>query len=113
LTKREREILRFLLGGQFPGVEALRRQAEVALVSHRLDCCATVEFEVDTTRAERAFVAGEPVAVEARSKDEEKPYELLLFVYDGWLSSVELLHHAEEIGPSEFPAPDLFHEPTR
>ena len=52
LTARERDALGYLLAADFPGVEALRRQATVATVTDGCACgCATIDLSVDSNLA--------------------------------------------------------------
>jgi hypothetical protein len=111
LTPNERETLDFLLGADFPGVEALRGQAgAAAVVVERWACCPSVSLEVDRASAQRADVEAN-VPVEARSVGFERGYQLLLHVADGWLSELELVHYDEGRGPEEFPPPHQFEPP--
>jgi hypothetical protein len=111
LRPDESAALSYLLAADFPGAEDLRRQAEVVSVVGDLgDCCPTIEFRVDADAAPQATVA-EPVPVEARSR-RGPARELLLFVRDGWLTSLELVHYEEEPGPERFPDPAEFGPPT-
>jgi hypothetical protein len=116
LTAREREILDFLLSIEFRGVEELRRQVGVAEVTARMDCCPTIELEVRRQKAPRSSF-DDYLAVEAETKDfgladAESCFELLLFVRDGWLSSVELVHYGDDVsGLAEFPPPETFERP--
>jgi hypothetical protein len=108
LTSRERAILDFLLTAEFEGRGALRAQVDHACVTGRCPCgCATVDLTIDRTVAPPAQVAERMVA-EAMSRDDE--YGLLLFVDDGYLSSVEIYGNAAE-PPPEFPPPSAFLAP--
>ena len=108
LTSPERAILDFLLTAEFQGRAALRAQADHARVTGRCSCgCATVDLTVDRTAAPPAQVSKSMVA-EAMSSDGE--YGLLLFVDDGYLSSVEIYGNVAE-PPPEFPPPSAFVEP--
>jgi hypothetical protein len=106
-------VLSFLLQPEFPGVEALRRQAATARVMRRCECgCATVELATDAG-VPAAEGVGEPNAVEARGRardDGRPPPELILFVRDGRLSSVEIVSYDEPVF-DVFPAPEEFEEP--
>ena len=108
LTSPERAILDFLLTAEFQGRAALRAQADHARVTGRCSCgCATVDLTVDRTAAPPAQVSERMVA-EAMSSNGE--YGLLLFVVDGYLSSVEIYGNAAQ-PPPEFPPPSAFAEP--
>lgn len=113
LTEREREILAFLLSLQFSGVHELREQAAVALVSEETDCCPTVELMVDETRAARSSAHSWSPLVEAssaRTREPDGAFTLLLFLRDGWLWCLELVHY--DGAPSEFPPPEDFGPPV-
>jgi hypothetical protein len=113
LTEREREILTFLLGADFPGVEKLRAQANTARVIGACDCgCATVYLEVDpslptadeVTQTNAVDATGLPRAGSAPLPD------LILFVKDGRLSSVEIIWYGEA-PVRDFPPPSEFGAP--
>jgi hypothetical protein len=113
LSKREKDALDFLLASDFPGVEALREQAEVASVVGRCPCgCATIELAIDAAQASPAS-SHEPIPVEARTRDKSEggPLELLLFVRKGWLEGLEIVFYGNDI-PTEFPAPKAFEAPV-
>jgi hypothetical protein len=108
LTSPERAILDFLLTAEFQGRAALRAQVDHARASGRCPCgCATVDLAVDRTAAPPAQVSERMVA-DAMSRDGE--YGLLLFVDDGYLSSVEIYGNVAD-PPPEFPPPSEFLEP--
>ena len=111
LTADEAAALDFLVGADFPGAEELRQQAAVAqVVGDWGDCCPSIFLAVDQRRAPRANVR-EPIPVEAESKRGYPARELLLFVEDGWLKSLELVHYEEQPGPRTFPDPSDFSPP--
>ena len=111
LSDVERAVLDFLLGVDFPGASELRIQARHVVVTARCECgCPTFELAVDQPLAVRANVA-EPIPVEARSSSDDHLNELLLFVKDGWLASVELVHYSTE-PPSTFPPLGGFDAPV-
>jgi len=111
LTAEERDALNFLLSADFPGVEELREQAKVVSVVGRRCGCASVDFSVDTEVAQRTK-SYEPVPVEAHSRDVGPggPFQLLLFVREGWLAGLEIVYFANEL-PVEFPPLDAFEPP--
>jgi hypothetical protein len=104
-------------------VEPLRTQARDVLVVGECACgCATIDLRVGPTRAEPAVGFERRPAIEARttvpaSDDPERGYELLLFLDNGWLSSMEIVYYGETI-PTEFPpagawdAPFILGEPS-
>jgi len=100
LTSNEAETLAFLLAQSFPGVEALRAQAGTAYVVRKCDCgCATIDLEVDAATPPATEV-GEPVAVEAHGlprSDGRPPPDLILFVRDGRLASLEIVSYSEDV----------------
>jgi hypothetical protein len=104
----ERAILDFLLSIEFPGRDALSKQAGHARVVGRCHCgCATVNLAVDRDSVGPAQVVGRtPVDAMAR----EEGWGLILFVDDGYLSSLEIYSAAEE-PPSMFPSPSVFNPP--
>jgi hypothetical protein len=69
-------------------------------------------LDVDRSRSPKAK-ANEPVAVEARSAPGYPARELLLFVREGWLTELEIVHYEEEPGPQTFPSPNRSSLPSR
>jgi hypothetical protein len=113
LSEREAATLRYLLSVSDPRVDALRGQADVASVVDKCECgCATVALEVDCGAATASALAEGRPAIEARTRPEEAepPVELLLFLKEGWLSSLEIAWYDENL-PSEFPPLDAFAPP--
>jgi hypothetical protein len=114
LTPREREILNFLLSVEMPGVEELRLQAGTAMAEGPLEsCCPSISLFVDRERAPQSPIRSSP-AVDALSKERapaDRVFDLLLFVDDGWLQEIELVHYTESSGLDEFPPPLAFDEP--
>jgi hypothetical protein len=106
LTERERDVLDYLLSIEFPGAPEVRAQAATAQVRERLG--PTVMFDVDANLPD-AHVP-HVVPVECRTRD-ERPWDVLLFVKDGRLDSVELVTY--DVGEArELPSPDELQEPT-
>jgi hypothetical protein len=94
-------------------VEALRRQATVAVVTDGCACgCATIDLFVDSNLAPPA-VTTEPIPVEAHTREEygSETFSLLLFVRQGWVVLLEIVYYEEQI-PAEFPPPTAFEQPT-
>lgn len=113
LTTRERDALDYLLAVEFPGVEALRKQATAAVVTDGCACgCATIDLSVDPTSAPHA-VTTEPIPVEAHTREDNggETFSLLLFVREGWLALLEIVYYGDHI-PPEFPPPTAFAPPT-
>jgi hypothetical protein len=109
LSEREAETLAYLLSEDFEGVEELRIQAAAASVIGRCACgCATITLSVDRRAAPEAPSSIPYPAVEARTHwgEPEPPVEefiqVLLFVRDGWLESLELLYY-DQPPPRELP----------
>lgn len=112
LTKREREILDYLLTPEISGVEELRRQVDVAVARPWVEGSASIDLAVDQNRAPRSSVVVSP-ALEAQSKDRDDPnrlFDLLLWVDDGWLSGIELVEYGDK-EPEVFPPPSDFDAP--
>jgi hypothetical protein len=115
-TQREQEIVELLLSVELPGIEALRAQLAYARVA-RWDCgCASFDVIVDRERAPRSSVTTSP-AVEAASRERDDPanaFDLLLWVEDGWLASVELVDYVDNHGaesPAVIPPRDAWKAP--
>ena len=112
LSEREREVLDFMLGVDDPRLEPLRRQASTATVSGHCGCgCPTIGLTVDRTQARPAHGLGH-AAVDARRRGAygAPDYcELILFVRDGLLSSLELVCYERPI--PEFPSKEDFEAP--
>lgn len=83
------------------------------MVTGRCPCgCATINIAVDPDRAFPAMDLCSPVT-ETKTRapfDADRFCELILFIRDGWLSSLELVWYGS--GPvSDFPPSDDFDEP--
>jgi hypothetical protein len=110
MTDAERAVLEFLLGVEFPDVEALRDQARHAQVTGLCPCgCPTFSLSVDQSLAPQAQTAGQIVSADLVDADE--PFGLLLFTGYGWLEAVELVWFGEA-PPSTFPELSLFDPPV-
>jgi hypothetical protein len=116
LTTRERKVLELLLSVDQPGLVELRVQARFVEAA-RWNCgCASFDLKVDHERAPRSTVTA-GAAVETTTREQADPngtFDLLLWVDDGWLASVEIVdyvdHHGEE-SPDEIPPPGTSNEP--
>ena len=109
LSRREQEILLFLVAVDAPGVAELRQQAEVALVDRNWDNGPSIDILVDRARAQPSPIRRSP-AIEAVSNERdvrEKVFELLLFLEGGWLAAIELVEYGEARS-TEFPPPSAF-----
>jgi hypothetical protein len=62
----------------------------------------SIELGVDRAQAPPAVVRDQ-TPVQARSRSGSPRRDLLLFVEDGWLLTLEIVHYEEEPGPREFP----------
>jgi hypothetical protein len=115
LTRRERDVLDYLLSVETPGIAELRQQAETARAIP-WDCgCASIDLIVDREAAPKSSVQARP-AVEAASNernDPERTFDLLLWVEDGWLSGIEIVDYGETHGsnPATFLPLDSFAPP--
>jgi hypothetical protein len=98
-TDDERAVLGLLLSPDVEGVDALRQQARSALVVGRCDCgCPTINFRVPGDAVSRVVLRGRLWPVEGRvdSHDAAAPgQEIILFVDEGRLSSLELVYYTQ------------------
>jgi hypothetical protein len=111
LTKREQEMLDLFLSQEFQGVEALREQARSARVRglhNGLE--GVVLLGVQDANAPRARVP-HTVPVETRVRDAEPPQEVLLFVKEGLLNSIEVVDYSGG-EPDFLPAVEAVEAPT-
>jgi hypothetical protein len=94
-------------------MDALRAQAEGARVVRQCECgCAMIDLAVDPAAREAEGV-GQSNAVEARGRgrtDGRPPPDLILFVDDGRLRSIEIVSYGEPVFET-FPAPEEFDQP--
>ena len=119
LSEREAEVLALLLEPEFPGVEALRRQAATARVTGRCPCgCATIYLATDPAAAAAEGVPDSPpsaVFAHGRPRGDDRPGPgLHLDVLDGRLSAIEIVSFDEMVEASVFgvfPAPEEFEAP--
>ena len=113
LSRNEVSALEFVLSIDDPRILPLRQQVGAARVVWECTCgCATVNFEIDRSRSTPASGLCSPVSEAYRRVpfDSDDACSLLLFLDDGWLSSLELVWYAEPI--REFPAPAEFDTPA-
>lgn len=109
LTSREQEVLRYLLSFEPPPHladthRALIGQIEFARVTGQCDCgCATVDLSVDQSRARRA-AGPDLVGPYSEARHITEPRDLLLFVQDGWLLSLEIVDY-DDVHSPELPEP--------
>lgn len=110
LSDRESALLDLLLGEDFPGVEALRVQRETVRVRDvRRERGSIVLLEV-AADAPRAAVV-HTVPVETRVRGSEPLKEVLLFVKQGVLDSIELVDYSGS-EPEELPEVETLEPPT-
>jgi hypothetical protein len=111
LSARERSLLDFLLAEDFPGAEALRMQAQTVRVKGLWEGLPSVVLlEVADGSAPRANVL-HTVPVEAKVRDVDPPQELLLFVENGFLDSIELVDYSGS-DEAELPLAAALEPPT-
>lgn len=113
LTNEERAVLDALLCQEFPGAEALRRQAMSVVVTARCDCgCPSVDLAVQDLAAllwiDKAGRAhGErQVPVHGQSVSSDDSFDVMLWVEDGRLSLMEFVGPAQR--HSTWPGPVAF-----
>jgi hypothetical protein len=98
-------VLNHLLSVDFPGVEALREQAECVMVKRESGVGPTVDLVVPGADVPRAEVVDRtPVEAWSTHKADSGDFvQVVLFVDDGRLSALELDWYGNL--PAEFPAP--------
>jgi hypothetical protein len=98
VSANERSILDTLLAPEFPGVQALRDQLDGVTVVGLCDCgCPTIDFNVPRVSSDESLRAtGTPTPYQgiASSLDGEPVGDIILFVDDGHLASLEYVAHA-------------------
>jgi len=105
LSGDERRVLSLLLSPEFEGVQELRWQADRAVVVGRCRCgCPTIDIDVPSD-APPAAIRGSLSPVEASVSEEEDgiPGQIILFVHDGRISSMEYVYFSDT-APSEWPS---------
>jgi hypothetical protein len=109
LSAAEEGVLRLLLTLDFPGVEELRAQIPHAMVVARCDCgCPTVELRVPPNVPVSPVTAPNrlpPVEGRVLPAADGPPADVILFVDDGRLSSLELVWYGDR-PPAEWPPLD-------
>jgi len=99
LSAEEKALADFLLSAEFPGRDELRVQLDSVKVVGICECgCGTVELAVegDVPRS----VCREPIPIEAH----DDALDVLLFVRDGVLSSLEIVDYKDR-RPLPYPRP--------
>jgi len=105
LSDLEQATLAVLLAEPFPGSEALRRQAQIALVNAECTCgCGSIAFIVDRDSQIQADVT-ERIPVEGRSSvpaGDGATVEVLVHVVDGFIDELEVVPYTNSV---RFPDP--------
>ena len=116
LTRREAQVLDFILAVEDPRAEPLRRQRMSAVVTGICGCgCASINLAVDRVRPDAADLCSQPLAAGltkdaiAKLPDPNEYFGLLLFLDEGWLSFLEIWWIQKP--PAEFPPPSSFERP--
>jgi hypothetical protein len=109
LTEIEKQILVALLDPDFPGVGELRSRLPHTMVVGGCDCgCPTVYLAISSD-VDRSSVRGigrlAPVEARIAPVDQEPPGEILLFVDDSGLNSLEYVSYADR-PPGAWPSLD-------
>jgi hypothetical protein len=101
LTCAEQALLDFLLSVEFSGRAELRAQAESVQAAGACDCgCGTLNLAVHPSAPRSS--CREPIPIEAYNATTE----VLLFVRDGRLSRMEVVHCRALRQPAPYPRPD-------
>lgn len=106
LTDGERALLTAIIDQPFPGSPGLLAQVEVAEAQQGCDCgCGTINLRVDRAKAhsvafESSLAPGEAEVLSAAGTSEGG---LILFVRDGYISSLEIYSWGE---PAALPPVD-------
>lgn len=99
LNEDEERVLALLLHPSFSGVHELRDQARQAVVVGRCDCgCPTIELSVPSEMRAAVPAPNRLAPVEGRiTSDTGEPVgDILLFVDDGRISSLELVWYTDD-----------------
>jgi hypothetical protein len=104
LTGAELAVLDALLSNDFVGAAELRAQAGRAVVVGRCDCgCPTIDIESTGDRAVGLGAARlAPFELRVTPAHEESPGDVLLFLNDGRLSSLEYVFYTDD-PPDDWP----------
>ena len=116
LTRREAQVLDYILSVDDPRVEPLRRQRMSAVVTGMCGCgCASIDLAVDRQRADAAGLCSQPLSADltneaiAKLPEPNEYFGLLLFLDEGWLSLLEIWWIQKP--PAKFPPPSAFEMP--
>ena len=100
LSPEELALAEFLLSVEFRGRDELRKQLNVAQVTGTCECgCGTILIRVNDAIEKAATT--ERVVIEAYGKG----VDVLMFVRDGTLSSIEIVDHGDA-RPLRYPRPE-------
>ena len=98
LTRAERRLLDFLLSAEFPGRDELKAQAAAAQAVGACECgCGAIDLTVHHSAPRSS--CREPIPVEAYDTNTE----VLLFVRDGALSSIQIVGRLGNQHPTPYP----------
>lgn len=104
LTDDERAVLDLLLSESFSGVEHLREQVGRLQVVGRCDCgCPTIYFRDPPDMPSDAVT--HPAPVEGRVENADPSADVLLFVRNGALSTLEYVCYGDN-APDSWPPAD-------
>jgi hypothetical protein len=99
LTSAEEAILRSLLSPDFPGAKELRAQIPEVRVIARCDCgCPTIDLDVPSSVVKASVSTTSnrtPYEGDVRGPDAESIVDIIVFIDDGRLSSLEYVTHQE------------------
>jgi hypothetical protein len=100
VNEEERAMLELILGGATEEAERLRAQVPELVVVGRCGCgCPTIEFETSiVSTGSVSQLAGFEGTVPASGT--EPPVDILVFVNDGVLSSLELVSYGDHVNSS-------------
>jgi hypothetical protein len=101
-----------MLSPDDPRLIVLREQAQVAMVTGMCECgCATIYLDVDRGLSRSGADLRSPAtdAASREGSDSTKIFWLILFLRDGWLSSLEIAYI--DAIPAEFPPSEDFQPP--
>ena len=107
LNDAERRVLGALLEPEFDGVGELRLQAAAVQVVGGCDCgCPTVDLRAGGPPASALRQRRlSPVEGRIAPQDDEPPGEILLFLEEGRIVSMEYVSYTDQ-APAAWPAPD-------
>lgn len=112
LNADEQRVLGLLLAAKFPGAEQLRVQASAAVVVGHCDCgCPTIDLAVPAGLPSFPLSSRlVPSEAQVTPAGDEPPGQIILFLDNGRLSSLEYVYFDEP--PEAWPDPDRLHVTT-